>query len=124
LIQEGGRDVVWGGGDDDGIERSVLWPAIVPVCLQTMDVGVSQRLQPHPGALCQFWNYLDGIDFDAGNLGQDGRLVAGTGADLQDPIPLLEFQEFRHQGDDVGLGNGLAIPNRKWIIPVCLVLFI
>ena len=63
------------GGDDDGIEGTVFRPAVVAVSLLAVN-SVLQAFQTLAGALGQFGDDLDGIDLDAGDLGQNGRLVA------------------------------------------------
>jgi hypothetical protein len=55
---------------------------------------------------------LDGIDA-AAELGDDRRLVAGAGADLQHLGVFLHLQLLRHEGDDIRLGDRLAAIDRQ-----------
>ena len=58
------------------------------------------------------WRASSGMAFDrpdvAGELGEDGGLVAGAGADLENPLGSGQGEGLRHQRHDVGLANGLA----------------
>src|SRR5262249_61763468 len=47
---------------------------------------------------------------------QSRRLVAGTGADLQDPLASLKLERLAHEGDDVGLADRLPEADRDWIV--------
>ena len=50
---------------------------------------------------------LDGVHLGR-QFGQDGRLIARTGPYLQNPFIPLESQQLGHEGDHVGLGDGLV----------------
>ncbi len=44
---------------------------------------------------------------------QDGRLVAGTGADLQHPRLRRQRQQLGHPRHHIRLGDGLPLANRQ-----------
>src|SRR4051794_2244285 len=58
---------------------------------------------------------LDGADL-SGELRCDGRGIARTGADLENPVAFADFGSFQHQGDDIGLRDGLAFGDRKRVV--------
>jgi len=89
LFGQGRRQIVGGGGDDDRVVRGVFRPTVISISLLDVDVVVTQALQARAGAFGQFGDDLDGVDLQAGDFPQDGGLVSGTGADLQDFVPLL-----------------------------------
>ena len=60
---------------------------------------------------------LDGVDAQT-ETAEDRRLVAGAGADLQHPLGAFELQGLGHQGDNVGLGDGLAAADGQGKVPV------
>jgi hypothetical protein len=54
----------------------------------------------------------------ADELGQDGGLVAGPGPDLEDLLRSIQAERFVHEGDDLGLGNGLPLADGQGLIGV------
>src|ERR1700747_1359842 len=62
---------------------------------------------------------LDGIDVTA-ELCRQRRRVARAGSNFEHDVFLGEVKHFEHQGDDVGLGYGLAFPDGKRVIVVGL----
>ncbi len=53
-------------------------------------------------------------------MAEHRRLVAATGADFQHPVAFFQLQQLGHQGDDVGLGDGLAFADGEGEIAVGL----
>ncbi len=105
------------GRDDDGFEGGFFRPALRPVADPIVDVRVAQPVEDPPGPLGQRPDDLDRPDL-AGDLGQDGRLVAGPGPDLEDLLPSPQAERLGHVGDDVGLGDRLAVPDRQGLVGV------
>ena len=46
-------------------------------------------------------------------FGQHRCLITGAGADFQNCVSALGVEQLGHERDDVGLGNGLAVPYRQ-----------
>ncbi len=82
-----------------------------------MDPVVAQPGQPAPGRLAQGLDNLQGVDLMA-QLGQHGRLITGTGAKLKYLARLLQAEQIGHQRHDIGLGDGLAMPDGQRAIGV------
>ena len=55
-------------------------------------------------------------------MGQNGALVAAAGADFQHLFMALQCQGLGHEGDDIGLGDGLPFADGQRKIAVCLTL--
>ena len=77
--------MVWSAGHNDRIVRSVLFPAIVTIGMDDLDVVITQAFQTLPGLHSQSLYDLDCIDLGH-DLCQYGCLVAGTGPNLQYPV--------------------------------------
>src|SRR5208337_1580009 len=88
LLQERRRDVVDAAGDDDLVERRRLRPAVIAVAAPRRDVAVfvialaDQPVVDAAGAPRELGDDLDRIDA-GGQVGQQGRLEARAGADLE-----------------------------------------
>ncbi len=120
LLRQGPGHLGGAGGDDDGLEGHFLGPTQGPVPHPGLDVGISQ-LGQNPLRLGQKRRYpVDGKDLGR-QLRQDGRLITRTGADFEHLIRLLEFQHLGHQGHDIGLRDGLVLPDGQGIVAVGLV---
>ena len=50
---------------------------------------------------------LDCVDFRR-DLGQNGRRIPGARSDFEDLFSALQIQRLRHQGHNIGLGDGLS----------------
>jgi hypothetical protein len=56
---------------------------------------------------------------DAGSeLTEDGGGIAGAGADLEHRLAPAEVQGLDHEGHDIGLGDGLTLPDGQGTILV------
>jgi hypothetical protein len=62
---------------------------------------------------------LDGEDL-RGKFGEQSSDVAGTSADFENLVGRPELKGFEHDGNDVGLRDGLAVANGKRMIFVSL----
>src|SRR5437868_794705 len=80
--------------------------------MENMNIAIAQLLEFCRGALGELIQALNRVHI-GGDLRQYRGGVTGTGADLEDFFAALEHQGFCHEGDDVGLGNGLALANRE-----------
>jgi len=108
LLNQGLGDVVGGGGDNDGVEGSLFFPAEVAVGVADCDVVVANFVEGDRCVIGQGGDDLDGVDL-VDEAGKYRGLIAGSGANLEDSIFSGDTEGFGHEGDDVGLGNGLAI---------------
>jgi hypothetical protein len=107
LVPPGGRQVPCPGGDDDPVVRASIRVPFGAVCAQHLDPAVSGCLQGGRGFVGDVLVNVDGHDVAgrAGQLGEEGRVVAGPGADLQDPVTGLDIELLQHRGDDTGRGR-------------------
>src|SRR5271157_1118087 len=119
LIQQGPGDTLGRrGGEHDGIERSALGPALVPVADSRVHRAITKLPKQTRGGSAQLGNNLDRIDLpDA--FRQYGRLIARARADFQHPHLLPGLDELGHQGHDIGLRDRLSLTNRQRIISIC-----
>src|SRR6185312_1294447 len=93
--------------DQNAVERRLLRPPFRAVSEARDDVAELQRLEARLGLAHQRAVALDGVD-EPREPGEHGRLVAGTGADLEHAGARLDHQRLGHQRDDVGLADRLA----------------
>ncbi|VTR66369.1 hypothetical protein DESC_480079 [Desulfosarcina cetonica] len=108
------------GGDDDGVEGTVLPPTGGPVRIAGDDIVVAQFIEQFARARVQGVDALHGIDPE-GDLSENGRLIAGTGANLQNPVLGRQLQGLGHLGDDERLGDGLLFTDGQGIVAIGLV---
>jgi len=94
--------------DENAFERGRLGPADAAVAVTEMDVSDAERHQSIEGFIEQWLDALHGID-DAGEVGEDGGLVAAAGADLEDALACLHVEALCHQRNHIGLADGLAV---------------
>ena len=103
------------GGDDDGVEGGLFLPAEVAVGVADGDVVVADLAEGGGGAIGQGGDDLDGVDL-VDEAGEDGGLVAGAGADLEDFVFFGDTEGCAHEGDDVGLGDSLAVADGQGVV--------
>ena len=104
-------------GHHDGVIRAALGTTESFGGVLHDDIPVTQVVQGIPRPFGQAPNQLEGDDSTVWrHLGQYGGLVAGSGADLQHPVRWLETERFGDPGDDVGLGDGLALADGQGYI--------
>ncbi len=97
-------------GDDDGIKRCVLIPAVVAVADCRFNIMEAQIFQKDGSRLCQFSDNFDCVNMlDDG--GKDRGLVALSRAHFQNPAVLSQVQNFSHVRHNIRLGDGLSISN-------------
>lgn len=117
LVDERRRDFRRGGGNDDHVEGGFFRPALIAVALADHDVLVAQLGQAFFGLFSQRLDDLDAVNLPA-ELGQHGRLIAGTGADIEGSALGLRLGQLGHQGNDVRLGNRLPMANRQRMVSI------
>src|SRR5207302_2455485 len=93
--------------DDDGVEGSTFGKALAAIAYENGDVGVSQSLEDAFGVLGKRSMALDGINL-GGQFRQESGLIPGAGADFEHDVIGLHGEGFQHEGDDVGLRDGLS----------------
>ena len=108
LIHQGLGDPFGRAGDDDRIEGGHPWPPEGPVAEADLHIPEAQPLEIGFGTPGQRLHDLDAVHLRH-QARQHGRLVTRARADLQHPIGRLRIQRGRHEGHDVGLGDGLPV---------------
>ena len=103
LLQKCRRDPLGRGRHQDLVKGRVLGPATGPVPDADADVRVSKPPQadlPGPGG-----ELLDNLHapHPGRKLGQDGRLIAQAGADLEHRLVRLRGQKIGHERHNEGL---------------------
>jgi len=106
------RDLRSSSGDKDGVEFAAAGPALRSVTVFQFDVAVAE-----PAEAFACLGHERGVPLDGADLPRDLRRhrrgIAGTGADLENPVAFADFGGFQHQGNDIGLRDGLAFANRE-----------
>lgn len=101
-------DVGSGGGDEDTVVGRVAGVAQGAVGEDQTDGREWAEFGEDGACLVhEFGATFDGDDFCA-HVSEDGGLVSGACADLEDPHAGADVEQFGHKGDDVGLADGLA----------------
>ena len=89
----------------------------VPSPTTIWTLSVPERAQPRGGLLGEGLVPFD-RDHGPGKARQHRRLVARPGADFEDAIRILRGERGRHDGDHVGLRDGLHLADRNGPIVV------
>ena len=100
------------GGDENGVERLRVGPALGTVPDTDLDIVIAEPLEALARDLGELRVALDGIDL-IGDHAEDGRRIAGAGADLEHAAAGPDLGGLDHQSDDIGLGNRLPRLNGK-----------
>src|ERR1035437_9348733 len=98
----------------DTVKRRLLRPAQIAVPSLHRHIRKPQTLQTAFRIQSQAGYNLNRVNLPR-QAGKDGGLVAGAGPNLQNRVGGLHPQQFRHQGDDVRLRDGLVLSDRKGI---------
>src|SRR5690606_36347154 len=80
-------------------------------------VSVAELLEHAAGTLRELGEQFDGVDFTC-DLSQYGRLIPGSGADLENSIRGRDHRRLRQIGDDEWLGDRLAEADRERAIVI------
>ena len=102
---------------DDRVIRRFVGPAGSAIANVHMDVVDLQIAEPLPRLVRERHDALYGVHFSCQH-GQNRRLIAAAGADLQDLVGATEVQGLRHLGDHERLGDRLAMPDAERVIAV------
>ena len=94
-------------------------PPCVPVTGAHRDVRVAKRFQSLFSVPRERLDDLDCVHM-RDKLRQHGRLISRAGSDFEHAIAAGWPRQLGHQRDDVGLGNGLLVTDRKRSVVVCL----
>jgi len=62
--------------------------------------------------MSQRFDNLYGVNF-SNDFSKNRRLISRAGADFQNPVCRLQARAFGHQGNNIGLGNGLVFFDGK-----------
>jgi hypothetical protein len=112
LGKERGGTFGGSGGDEYGVVGGMVGKAEGAVADDEGDVAAGEAIEDRLGLGRESGVALDGVDV-ATEFSEQGGLVSGAGADFEDYVGGVEAEEFEHEGDDVGLGDGLSFPDRK-----------
>ena len=123
LVEQGRGDRVGGGGDDDGVKRRLRRPALVAVAGPYAHLVKAQLPQRVRRALRQRRDDLDGEHLGA-HRGEDRRLVARAGADLEDLLAGFHIHGLGHESDNERLGDGLPVTDGQRMVRVGLALHV
>jgi hypothetical protein len=113
LFLEGLRHLRPAGGHDDGIIGGMVRPSTCAVAMEDMDIVIAEFGQSLGGPFGERTEPLDRVDIGS-DFGQHRGGIAGPSADLEDLFAALGHQGFGHEGDDMGLRNGLLTGDRQW----------
>ncbi len=111
LVNQGLRNVIWRGGDNDQVERRMFRPALIAIPESHFDVLVSQTFQTLFCLVRQGLNNLDAVNM-LDDFRQHRGLVTRPSADVQDPRVGLGTPKLSHQSHNVRLRNGLTVSDR------------
>lgn len=106
LVPPGGHEVPCLGGNDDPVVRGPAGVAEGAVAAGNAHVRVARAAEVRGGLGGQIVVELDGHDgaCRAGELGEEGGVEPGGGADLQDSLPGLHGELLEHGGYELGAG--------------------
>ena len=117
LLDERGGNLARRRGQKDRVERRLFGPAPIAVAGANRDVGVAELAKPRLRPLGERQDDLDRVD-PGGEAGEDRRVVARAGADLEHPVAGREAELLAHDRDDVGLRDRLALADRQRVVGV------
>ncbi len=119
LREQSGGNIESGGGDKDGVERSVSGETECTVAGEHVDIGITQRGENGARIGSKGRVSFDGEDL-RGEFCEKSGDVSGTGADFEDGVSRGELKQFEHDGDNVGLGNSLVVADGERMVFVGL----
>src|SRR5262249_15604974 len=111
LLQKRRGDVIDAAGDDDLVERRRLFPAVIAVAIFGGDHRIfaitraNQATVHAAGALGELGDDLDRMDVRR-EIGEQRRLKARAGADLEHLIAWTNFERARHAAHRAGRRDG------------------
>jgi hypothetical protein len=119
LREQSEREIGGGGGDKDRVEGSDGRKTEGAVSGEDADAGVAECGENFAGAIGKGWVAFDGENLRS-KFGEQSGNVAGTSTDFEDLFSGCELEAFEHQGDDIGLRDGLAVADGQRMIFVGL----
>src|ERR1039457_482279 len=107
LVPPGGGQVPCAGGHDDPVVRGACGIAVGAVGADDFDVLVACPGEAAPGRVGDVGVDVDGGHVAAGScqLGEQGGVEPGAGADLQHLVAGAHGQLLQHRRDEVGAGG-------------------
>lgn len=106
--------------DNDPVIGSFLGPAHGAVIQLELDRKHAHVHEPFAGDVKKLLDALDSVDFRS-EFGQDCGLIARSGAYFEHLHAGFHFKLLGHKGNDVRLGDGLALAYGQRAIGVCLI---
>src|SRR5690554_6131034 len=103
----------------DAIERGRFRPPQRTVSTAQIHLAEPGAVKIQPGLLYQLRNPLDRKYLQC-HAGQHGRRITGSRANVEYALPALQCQSFRHQRNNVGLRNRLAMADGQRMVCVSL----
>ncbi len=119
LFEERLRQFWSGGGDDDGIEGRMCGKALAAVSHFERNVFIAEPAEDGVGCAGESGVAFDGVHV-ATEFRQERRLIARAGANFEDGFFGGEIEPFEHEGNDIGLGDGLSFTDGKGVVVVSL----
>ncbi len=117
LFEERRRNLRGGGGNDDAVVGRGFGRASRAVGVNDRDFVIAKPGEVVASGVGERSVSLDGDDF-ASEFGEKCGLISGAGADLENAVFGRERESLEHVGDDVGLGDGLALADGNGIVVV------
>jgi hypothetical protein len=108
-----------GGGDEDGVERSVGEKAEGAVSSEDSCIGIAERDKKVASAVGEGRVAFDG-EYLRDQFGEQSGDVTGAGSDFENLVGGRELERFEHARDDVRLRDGLAVTDGERMILVSL----
>jgi hypothetical protein len=93
------------------------WEAEGTVRGENFNIRIAKRGEDHACAGGKGRMAFDGENL-SGEFGEESGDVSGTGADFENGIGRRELERLKHDGDNVGLGDGLGIADGERMILV------
>ena len=106
--QQIARQIRRAGGNNNSVKRPLFRPTQRAIPKFEMDISDAQRHEPFKGPIEQRLKPFDRPDFRR-QFGKHGGLIAAASPDFQHMMSRLHIQPVRHQRDNIGLTNRLAM---------------
>jgi len=117
LIEQRARHVIRRRRDHDHVEGAFFGPSAIAVAAAQAHVLIAEAVEILPRALGDRGNDLD-REHRARDLVEHRRLIARAGSDLEHLLAALQPARLGHERDDVGLGNGLVVPDGQRAVAI------
>ena len=104
-------------GDQDGVKGGCLGPALVAVAAPDLHLAIPQVFEARRGLPGQIRADFDAEDL-VGKFRQNRSLIPRTRPHLQHLITRRHSGPLGHQGHNIGLGDGLVLPDGQGVIAV------